>query len=206
MSNAKERFLAGTILSAILIWPVYASPFGAGSVVAQAPAQTEEEKSPRNGPASRRDPSRNNRNPNSGRSRHPPRNVKCNRRRVSSRPRLRNNVRCSPRRARSCAPGGGWTWRIAVHPWLEFSKPANCHRLPRTSCVEKGVQFGQMPVCQHTQDYGQHQGKLQLREPDQALQKGIMGSEMVSATAGPMEKKTSTAPLSNKYLHRRKSI
>src|SRR5262245_42402391 len=46
MSNAKQRFLAGTILSAILIWPVYASTFGAGFVLAQAPAQTEEEKKP----------------------------------------------------------------------------------------------------------------------------------------------------------------
>jgi outer membrane protein OmpA-like peptidoglycan-associated protein len=46
MSNAKERFLAGTILSAMLMGPVHASPLDPSYVVAQAPAQTDEEKKP----------------------------------------------------------------------------------------------------------------------------------------------------------------
>jgi outer membrane protein OmpA-like peptidoglycan-associated protein len=44
MLNAKERFLTGTILSAILMGPVHASALDASYVVAQAPAQTDEEK------------------------------------------------------------------------------------------------------------------------------------------------------------------
>jgi outer membrane protein OmpA-like peptidoglycan-associated protein len=44
MSNAKERFLAGTILSAILMGPLHASAPDPSYVVAQAPAQPEEEK------------------------------------------------------------------------------------------------------------------------------------------------------------------
>jgi outer membrane protein OmpA-like peptidoglycan-associated protein len=46
MLNAKERFLTGTILSAILMGPVHASALDASYVVAQAPAQTDEEKKP----------------------------------------------------------------------------------------------------------------------------------------------------------------
>jgi len=46
MSNAKERFLAGTILSAILMGPVNASALDPSYVVAQAPAQTDEDKKP----------------------------------------------------------------------------------------------------------------------------------------------------------------
>ena len=44
MLNAKERFLTGTILSAILMGPVHASALDASYVVAQAPAQTDEDK------------------------------------------------------------------------------------------------------------------------------------------------------------------
>src|SRR5262245_1362407 len=46
MSNAKESFLAGTVLSAILMGPVHASALDPSYVVAQAPApaQTDEEK------------------------------------------------------------------------------------------------------------------------------------------------------------------
>ena len=43
MSNAKERLLAGTILSAVVLGSVHAAPLAAGFVVAQAPPQSEQE-------------------------------------------------------------------------------------------------------------------------------------------------------------------
>ena len=43
MSNAKERLLAGTILSVVVLGSIHAAPLAAGFVVAQAP-QGEQEK------------------------------------------------------------------------------------------------------------------------------------------------------------------
>jgi outer membrane protein OmpA-like peptidoglycan-associated protein len=46
MSKIKDRFLTGTILSAIVLGSVHASPLHETFIVAQAPQQTEEEKKP----------------------------------------------------------------------------------------------------------------------------------------------------------------
>jgi outer membrane protein OmpA-like peptidoglycan-associated protein len=55
MSNAKDRFLAGTILSAIVLGSVHAEPFDAAFVVAQAPQseQDKEKKPPAQRPGQR---------------------------------------------------------------------------------------------------------------------------------------------------------
>ena len=96
MSNAKERLLAGTILSAVVLGSVHAAPLAAGFVVAQAPQgeQEKDKKPPPQRPGQRQKQQEERRQEAARRS------VRCNRRRVRSLRAVRRNVRCSRHRHR----------------------------------------------------------------------------------------------------------